>query len=244
MGSLLLGLSIGLAVGIVLGRRSSHAAKGTNVGAVATTEPPVTRIAPAEAVRTEVVAVNKRGRKAGLTDDDFKPADDILTRMQRAWDEGASLEVPDATEPAAEEPPLPEPAAEEPTPVLPPVDPAIDARAQRILERLEAERSTSASTVTEALEEMAAEGYGDDLHLTKGKVACGSCGSRHPTKVIEVDRVLRFEGPSDPADEAIVLGLRCPRCGAKGALVSAFGPDADPELAEAFVYLASRARHR
>ncbi len=57
----------------------------------------------------------------------------------------------------------------------------------------------------------------------------GCCGSREP---------------SDPADEAIVLGSRCraPR-GAGLAGVGAFGPDADPDLAQAFVYLAAKARH-
>ena len=44
---------------------------------------------------------------------------------------------------------------------------------------------------------------------------------------VVVDRFFRFEGPSDPADEAIVLGVHCSACGARGTIVSAFGPDAD-----------------
>jgi hypothetical protein len=55
-----------------------------------------------------------------------------------------------------------------------------------------------------------------------------------------VERVYRFEGPSDPADEAIVLGVCCPKCGARGIIVSAFGPDADPEVLGAVAMLASR----
>ena len=34
---------------------------------------------------------------------------------------------------------------------------------------------------------------------------------------------------SNPDDEAIVIGVTCPACEAKGVLVSAYGPAADPE---------------
>jgi hypothetical protein len=44
--------------------------------------------------------------------------------------------------------------------------------------------------------------------------------------------VFRFEGVSDPGDEAIVLGVECPQCGDRGIIVSAFGVDADDQLRE------------
>lgn len=105
------------------------------------------------------------------------------------------------------------------------------------------EAAPSAGTVTEALAELTAEGYGDDLRLDGMDLHCKVCGEVHPADAAEVERVLRFEGQSDPGDEMMVLALRCPHCGAKGSLASAFGMDADPDLAEAFVYLAERARH-
>jgi hypothetical protein len=105
------------------------------------------------------------------------------------------------------------------------------------------EAAPSAGTVTEALADLAAEGYGDDLRFTGGALECRVCGRAHATDAAEVERVLRFEGQSDPGDEMMVLGLRCPHCGAKGSLATAFGIDADPELAQAFVYLAAKARH-
>ncbi|MEY2406814.1 MAG: hypothetical protein QOG39_1730 [Acidimicrobiaceae bacterium] len=95
-------------------------------------------------------------------------------------------------------------------------------------------------TVTEAVSLLEAEGYGDDLVVTGTSVECRVCGSRHELGVVLVERVYRFEGPSDPADEAIVLGVRCPKCGARGIIVSAFGPDADPEVLGAVAMLASR----
>ncbi|MGC1513560.1 MAG: hypothetical protein WA797_11660 [Acidimicrobiales bacterium] len=42
--------------------------------------------------------------------------------------------------------------------------------------------------------------------------------------------MFRFEGDSDPGDEAIVLGIECPACNRRGIIVSAYGPDADPHL--------------
>jgi hypothetical protein len=42
-----------------------------------------------------------------------------------------------------------------------------------------------------------------------------------------VDHVYRFEGDSDPADEAIVLGVHCPNLGVRGVVVSAYGPSID-----------------
>ncbi|MGH9137233.1 MAG: phosphoribosylpyrophosphate synthetase [Acidimicrobiales bacterium] len=101
----------------------------------------------------------------------------------------------------------------------------------------------SPDTVTEAVQLLTAEGYDDDLRLVDGLLRCGLCSTSHPTDGVEVDAAFRFEGPSDPGDEAIVLGLRCPSCGARGSLVSAFGAGADPELATAFTYLAARAKH-
>jgi hypothetical protein len=58
-----------------------------------------------------------------------------------------------------------------------------------------------------------------------------------------VDRVYRFEGQSDPGDEAIVFGLRCGNCGARGSLASGYGPSADPEVLDRLSYLAERAEH-
>ena len=96
-------------------------------------------------------------------------------------------------------------------------------------------------TVTEAIAILRAEGYTDDtLTVTGSTLECGVCGVSHPIEDAQVERVYRFEGPSDPADEAIVLGVRCGKCGARGIIVSAFGPDADPEVLGAVSMLASR----
>ena len=95
-------------------------------------------------------------------------------------------------------------------------------------------------TVTEAVQQLTADGYTYDFHVSADGVHCPACGTAHPLDGALVERVHRFEGPSDPADEAIVLGLRCASCGERGSFVSAFGPAADPELLGSLVMLASR----
>jgi len=100
--------------------------------------------------------------------------------------------------------------------------------------------SDAPDTVTEAVALLEAEGYTADFRITADGIRCSACGESHPTSSAIVERIFRFEGPSDPADEAIVFGLRCAECGAKGLLVSAFGPDADPEVLTGLTILASR----
>ena len=93
--------------------------------------------------------------------------------------------------------------------------------------------TTAPETVLEAVRLLEAEGYTATFTvLPEGSVRCGACAETHTMTDALVDRVFRFEGASDPDDEAIVMGLRCPRCAAKSTFVSAFGPNADPAVLE------------
>ena len=95
-------------------------------------------------------------------------------------------------------------------------------------------------TVSEALALLARDGYAADFNLRHGTLACPACDHQHALEESIIERTYRFEGPSDPADEAIVLGLHCPACGARGVFVSSFGPDADPDALAGLSYLAGR----
>ena len=99
---------------------------------------------------------------------------------------------------------------------------------------------TTPDTVSEAVAFLAARGYVDDYRLRSEGVVDVATGASHPLETATVDYEFRFEGPSDPGDEAIVLGVHCTEWDRKGVVVSAYGPDADAEDAELLVALARR----
>jgi len=85
-------------------------------------------------------------------------------------------------------------------------------------------------TVTEAIELLRSEGYTADFELSDGSLCTSGDGAVCTAEDAVVERLFRFEGPSDPGDEMIVFGLRDPGSGVRGTLASAYGPAADPEV--------------
>lgn len=65
-----------------------------------------------------------------------------------------------------------------------------------------------------------------------GQVRCGACGHDFAAPAMAVLAHSRLEGVSDPSDEILVAGVRCPGCNALGTLVLAYGPRARREEAE------------
>jgi len=93
------------------------------------------------------------------------------------------------------------------------------------------------NTVTDAVAYLRTQGYTDDVDLEGLNLKCARNGMPCTLDRVIVDHTFRFEGDSDPGDEAIVLGLRYPDADVKATLVSAFGPDADPVTAAFFARL-------
>ncbi|MGH8976346.1 MAG: hypothetical protein ACRD0C_24415 [Acidimicrobiia bacterium] len=90
-------------------------------------------------------------------------------------------------------------------------------------------------TLLEATETLEATGFLADFHVVSDPeplVRCGTCGTTMSPRTIEVVRVLRIEGESDPADEAMVAGVRCVACGCRGVLIATYGPMADASDAD------------
>lgn len=91
-------------------------------------------------------------------------------------------------------------------------------------------------TVTDAVAWLNEHGYDEDLQVCGRGLTRAGQPSAHPAATAVVDHTFRFEGPTDPGDEAIVLGVRLPQWGVRGVVVAAYGPDVDPD--EAAVLLA------
>ncbi|MEO5974968.1 MAG: phosphoribosylpyrophosphate synthetase [Ilumatobacteraceae bacterium] len=89
-------------------------------------------------------------------------------------------------------------------------------------------------TVTEAVVFLHEQGYTDEIELNGPKFVCARNNLSYDLANVIVDHTFRFEGDSDPGDEAIVLGLRYPDSDIRATLVSAYGREADPATAAFF----------
>lgn len=87
-------------------------------------------------------------------------------------------------------------------------------------------------TLTDAMIRLRAEGYRHDFSATDdGELACGECGTSTPPEEMAVRAMVRFEGDTNPDDQAILVALAC-ECGCLGQFSSAFGPTIAAEDAE------------
>lgn len=80
------------------------------------------------------------------------------------------------------------------------------------------------ATVTEAVEQLKKQGYTLEFSLKDNHFVAGD--QQYPAGDFEITDLYRYEGPSDPADEATVYALAS-ASGVKGILVSGYGISAD-----------------
>lgn len=100
--------------------------------------------------------------------------------------------------------------------------------------------SDAPDTVTEAIELLQTEGYTADYQIVDGVLIAGH-GPSCTIEAAVVERIYRFEGPSDPGDEMIVFAIRDPDNDVRGTLAAAYGPAADPDAAHHLRALRERA---
>jgi hypothetical protein len=95
-------------------------------------------------------------------------------------------------------------------------------------------------TLVAAIESLRAQGYDADFSVTPdGQLHCGPCRHTMPPSDAVVESTDRFEGASNPDDQAILFGLHCDECGLRGVLVTAYGPTATAEEAAVLTALSS-----
>lgn len=135
IGAIVLSFLVGVSVGVLIARRGQpHAAERQHPQPA----PPSRVAAPGP-----LAGPSKRGRKAGLTEESFQPADDILDKLRLVAegqldpsvlrDELSDSGVAPRPEAATAPRPAPEPEAEA---APPPIDPALSEAEQRVLDRL------------------------------------------------------------------------------------------------------------
>lgn len=79
------------------------------------------------------------------------------------------------------------------------------------------------ATISEVINKLRKDGYTEDFNLQQKCLVCrdGHYSVFHDEFII--DQVYRFEGDSDPADEATVYAISSPKYGIKGVLVNGAG---------------------
>jgi hypothetical protein len=84
----------------------------------------------------------------------------------------------------------------------------------------------SYDTVAEAVNGLKQRGYKIDFNLEADRIFSPEETVAFKPGDFEITEFYRFEGPSDPADEAIVYAIEC-KGGRKGLLVTGFGISAE-----------------
>lgn len=80
-------------------------------------------------------------------------------------------------------------------------------------------------SVAHAINDLRKRGYTKDFNLAENCIICNS--NQYSPNDFEIKEVVRFEGPSDPADEAVVYGIES-KDGQKGILVNGYGYSSEP----------------
>lgn len=85
----------------------------------------------------------------------------------------------------------------------------------------------SYGTLSQTIEGLRKEGYTMDFNINEECLACNKTKTVLSPDEFEIDAVYRFEGESNPEDEAVVYAISSPKYGVKGTVVNAYGPYAD-----------------
>ena len=80
------------------------------------------------------------------------------------------------------------------------------------------------ATVLVAIQNLRNEGYNVDFNLEENCLICGD--NKYTIDDFEIEQVYRYEGESNPSDEATVYGI-VSKDGLKGILVTAYGAYTD-----------------
>lgn len=82
--------------------------------------------------------------------------------------------------------------------------------------------------LSEAIERLNAAGYTHDFRGEKEGIRDVVGDKLYRAESLRVDEVVRFEGTTDPDEEAILFALRSEEDGVQGTYVVAYGPSVDP----------------
>ena len=86
-------------------------------------------------------------------------------------------------------------------------------------------------TLGDRMRELRANGWVEEFSVDDTGVRCDACRRWAAPEDVVVDVVHRFEGPSDPGDQAILFAITMPGVH-RGLLPTAYGMETEPTVAE------------
>src|SRR5690242_8768701 len=85
----------------------------------------------------------------------------------------------------------------------------------------------SYGTLSETMDGLKKDGYDIDFNIKDECIVCHQNNTILSPDDFEIDKVYRFEGESNPDDEAILYASSSSKFGVKGILVNGYGISAD-----------------
>lgn len=82
-------------------------------------------------------------------------------------------------------------------------------------------------SIIEAISRLSTRGYADYFRAESGGLRAQRAGTLHQPEKMIIEDILRFDGDTDPGQEAIVFALRCNDSGTRGTYTVAFGLSMD-----------------
>ena len=82
---------------------------------------------------------------------------------------------------------------------------------------------TSYGTLSETVNGLKRDGYSHDFNMRDECLVCHQNDVSLSPEDFEIDAAYRFEGESNPDDEAVVYAISSPKFGIKGVLVNGYG---------------------
>lgn len=92
-------------------------------------------------------------------------------------------------------------------------------------------------TLAEAHDRLGDAGFVEQLVADSGELRSTATGRRYEPSDVTVAEIVRFEGASDPGDEALVLAIATHDGDPVGTITTAFGPNATAEQVEVLSHL-------
>lgn len=101
----------------------------------------------------------------------------------------------------------------------------------------------SYGTLSQTISGLKEEGYTFDFNIRGEYIVCHEINTVLSPDDFKIDRVFRFEGESNPDDEAVLYAISSPKYNMKGLVVNGYGPSSEDVSAALVKKLKEYDRH-